>query len=113
MNLESDNYAVRYDQSTATVFFSGTLRLQGREEYREVSALLSQSATVSNEFLTLDMQELEFLNSSGISTLSLFIIEMRKSKKSIRVIGSSAISWQAKSLHNFQRLYSDVVIDIV
>ncbi len=99
MNLESDHYRVRFDRERKTVVMSGTLRLQGRDEYREISNLLNESANVGNE-LTIDMRGLQFLNSSGISTLSLFVIEMRKQSLALKIVGSESISWQAKSLYN-------------
>ena len=113
MRLENGNYRVRFDQTSNTVFLIGTLRLQGREEYQQINGLLIDAAESSDGALTIDMQDLEFLNSSGISTLSLFIIEMRKREKTIRIVGNSEISWQSKSIHNFQRLYPGAVVEII
>ncbi len=113
MKIVNDNFTVRFDPDRSTVFLSGTLRLQGRDEYRAISRLLNESAETSDGTLVIDMQDLEFLNSSGISTLSLFVIEMRKRGKPLRIVGSAAVSWQAKSLHNFQRLYAAAEVKII
>ncbi|NET54260.1 MAG: hypothetical protein F6K09_38340, partial [Merismopedia sp. SIO2A8] len=55
--------------------------------------------------ITLDLKKLEFLNSSGISMLSKFVINVRKKNASqIQVKGSTSIPWQSKSLKNLKRL---------
>ena len=90
---------------------NGTLRLQDKDEYREIFELLTRAANETTGLpLRLDMKDLVFLNSSGISSLSLFIIRMRKLDKDITIMGSETIPWQMKSLKNFQKLYGKVEI---
>ena len=110
MKIETENYTVVAADDGSQVSFEGTLRLQGREEYQQIYDLLMQSAGTGITPLILDMTRLTFLNSSGISTLSLFVIEMRKRSKPIRIVGNRHISWQTKSLRNFERLYAEVEI---
>ena len=112
MTIQTDTYTVTENPNENTVILKGTLRLQGREQYQPISDLLMESASHAKSELTLDMTGLIFLNSSGISALSLFVIEMRKIEKPISIVGSSTISWQSKSLMNFQRLYEKVEITI-
>ena len=103
MNIETDTYSVLANRARATIILKGTLRLQGREEYQPIFDLMISAASEATATLEIDMQNLVFLNSSGISTLSLFIIEMRKVQKPIRIRGNKSITWQTKSLHNFLR----------
>lgn len=111
MKLEADKYTVEYTRKTRTITFKGVLRLQNKEEYRNISELLSQAASETTGLpLILDMHNLVFLNSSGISSLSMFILKMRKLGKEIHIQGNSSIPWQTKSLKNFQKLYSKVDI---
>jgi hypothetical protein len=112
MTIETDAYSVTATKEDSTVMMKGTLRLQGREQYKPIFDLLMESASWREGMLTIDMRELIFLNSSGISAVSLFIIEMRKIQKPIAIIGSNDITWQSKSLMNFQRLYEQVEITI-
>jgi hypothetical protein len=112
MTIETEAYTVTASKEHSNVILKGTLRLQGREQYKPIFELLMESASWQEDKLTIDMRELIFLNSSGISALSLFIIEMRKISKPIAILGSSAITWQSKSLKNFQRLYEQVEIVI-
>ncbi len=111
MELKADKYTVEYIRKKRIITFKGILRLQSKEEYREISDLLAQAANETTGLpLQLDMSELVFLNSSGISSLSMFILKMRKLDKDILIKGNTFIPWQVKSLKNFQKLYSKVEI---
>ena len=113
MTIETDAYTVAATRENSKVTMTGTLRLQGREQYKPIFDLLMESASWREDKLTIDMRDLIFLNSSGISAISLFIIEMRKISKPIAITGSNLITWQSKSLKNFQRLYEQVEITIL
>jgi len=102
MEIKTDKYSIEYIKKDRIVKMDGTLRLQNKDEYREIYELLSRAADETTGLpLKLDMKELVFLNSSGISSLSLFILKMRKLDKDISIMGSETIPWQMKSLKNF------------
>ncbi len=113
MEDTSAAYAVRVTRDFSRISFSGTLRLQGRQEYEKIYRMLRYAANKSGESLEIDMRQLQFLNSSGISTFSLFIIDMREVGKKLFITGSKLIAWQSKSLANFRRLYDKVVVNLV
>jgi len=105
MEIKADDYSVKYDPSTEIVSFQGSLRLSGTEEYAPITELLNEVADKSPENINLNLQKLEFLNSSGINMLSKFVIKVRKRENiSITIQGSKSIPWQGKSLKNFQKL---------
>lgn len=104
---------VRFTPETATVHFSGALRLANVKAYDNVAKLLAEAAAAVDGPLTLDFKELKFLNSSGITALSLFVVGARKaSKPQLRLVGSKANAWQQKSLGNFQMLWKDMALVI-
>ncbi|MBD1829701.1 hypothetical protein NDI47_10670 [Microcoleus vaginatus GB1-A2] len=105
MEIKTEDYRIWYDPATATVSFVGSLRLRGPAEYAPIVQLLGKVAEVEPAKITLDLQQLEYLNSAGINMLSKFIIEVRqKARVQMAVQGSQHIAWQGKSLKNFQRL---------
>ncbi|MDH3603558.1 MAG: hypothetical protein OEU26_28430 [Candidatus Tectomicrobia bacterium] len=113
MEITHEDYAVRYDAETATIVCQGSFRLRGGEEYAPILQLLTQAADAKPEILTLDLRALQFLNSSGINTLSKFVLHVRKLSVSQMVIkGSNAFPWQSKSLRNFQRLLPALQLEI-
>lgn len=111
--ISGENYKVRYDPKNATIYFKGSLRLSGMAEYTPIMDLLSQIFEQEPQTIILNLKALEFLNSSGISMLSKFVINLRK-KQTIQVIvkGSDNIPWQGKSLKNLQRLMPRLILEL-
>ncbi len=114
MNQEitGENYHIEYHSNTTTIDFNGVLRLAGMSEYEEIDRLLTEVANAKPERMTLNFEELEFLNSSGFSVLSKFAIAMRQQKDTeIIMIGSENIAWQAKSFKNLKRLLPNLTVE--
>jgi hypothetical protein len=117
MDIKGQDYHVTYDQATATVTFAGELALMGMGEYPPIAEMLDQALNDlsgrSDAQLTLDLQTLKFLNSSGINVISKFVIKVRRSGNIAMVIkGSKIIPWQEKSLVNLKRLMPEMVLEL-
>lgn len=113
MEVKGENYQVLYDQDSATITCAGTLRLYGKDGYEPIVNLLTRAAEDQAPKITLDVSELQFLNSAGINTISKFVIQVRNQKKSqIVVKGSASFPWQTKSLKNLERLMPGLVLEI-
>lgn len=112
MEIKTDDYSVWYETATATVNFQGLLRLAGIPDYEPIIQLLKDVTEQEPQTITMNLQELSFLNSSGMSVLSRFVIGVRK-KKTIHLVvkGSQGISWQEKSLSNWQRLMPGLTLE--
>lgn len=103
-SLQGDGYTAEYDPSQHRVSLAGSLRLNGLTEYAPISELLDQALAESQQ-LELNLTRLEFLNSSGIATLSKFVIAARNRQTcALTIRGSNAVPWQGKSLNNLKRL---------
>lgn len=112
MEIKTADYNICYDSGNAAVKFDGSLRLSGMEEYGPIVELLNQVAENDPPKITLNLRQLEFLNSSGISMLSKFVIKVRQKKNvNMLVQGSKGIPWQGKSLKNLQRLMPDLILE--
>ncbi|MGB3692717.1 MAG: hypothetical protein WBG70_02610 [Spirulinaceae cyanobacterium] len=112
MEIKTKEYSICYKQSTATVNCQGTLRLSGMEEYAPIIELLHQVLEQKSPIITLNLQDLQFLNSSGINVLSKFVIKVRQEKDvSMVVQGSKQVPWQGKSLKNLQRLMPNLELE--
>jgi hypothetical protein len=112
MEVKTDDYRVWYEPETSTVTFQGLLRESGIAEYKPIEQLLDEAIAQVPATLTMNLQRLEFLNSSGMSILSRFVIGVRK-KKTIQLVvyGSNEIPWQKKSLGNWQRLMPSLMLE--
>lgn len=110
MDIKTDDYSIRHDSEAATVFLRGFLRLDGMEKYQPVMDVLL-AAVEQSAALTIDLRELEFLNSSGISMLSMFVVKVRdKGDVNLTLKGSDKVLWQTKSLKNLQRLMPSLTL---
>jgi hypothetical protein len=110
-NIQGDNYRVWYEGKNNTVYFEGTLRLGTIAEYSPIIQLLTNVANDSSDLLNINFNKLYSLNSSGISIISKFIVDIRdKPQSQVMVRASSNIPWQAKALKNLQRLMPSLIL---
>jgi anti-anti-sigma factor len=113
MEIRSKNYSVVYDEASQQIVFDGSLRLNGSVEYASISDLLNHVAQQEPPKIVLDLKQLNFLNSSGISILSRFVINVRKRQNiQMIVIGAKKNPWQSKSLKNLQRLMPSLQLEL-
>jgi hypothetical protein len=90
----------------AIIHYEGTLRLSGTDAYQDILTMMQAVLAGNPPMITMDLTRLEFLNSSGINLLAKFTIELRKHPDvAVKVLGSTRIPWQSKSLPNLQKLH--------
>jgi hypothetical protein len=113
--VQGDEYVAEYDPAGHTVRLRGTVRLQTTDDYAPIVALFQRAHdAAAGGPLRLDFRQLQFLNSSGISMVSRFVINARKQDQVVlTVLGNRDIYWQQKSLANLQKLWPKVQIEIV
>jgi hypothetical protein len=110
-DIKTNEYRVWYEPITATVYLKGFLRLPGMTEYEPIMNLLLD-AIAQAPHLTINLQDLEFLNSSGISMLSMFVVKVRnEGNLQLTLQGSNKVLWQTKSLRNLQRLMPNLELN--
>jgi hypothetical protein len=112
VSIKTEDYEIAYDPDLQQIQMTGILRLNGMSEYQPIMDMLLEALSQSNA-LTLDLTKLEFLNSSGISMLSMFVVKVRTNGTiELRVQGSKQVFWQTKSLKNLQRLMPSLILEI-
>ena len=113
MEVRETEAVVRFAPETGTVSFHGALRLANVRAYDNVVKLMHEAAAQVKGPLVLDFKELKFLNSSGITAISLFVVGARKAgAPQLRLVGAKTTAWQQKSLANFQMLWKDMAVVI-
>ena len=111
--VKGEDYIVQFDPDSVSVYFQGELSLGGSTDYAPITNLLNEVAESEPNTMTIDVRNLAFVNSSGISMLSKFVLSMRK-KKGVQVVvlGSNEMPWQGKSLKNLEKLLPGLKLEI-
>jgi hypothetical protein len=111
--VKGEDYIVQFDPESVSVYFKGELSLGGPIEYAPITNLLKEVAESEPNTMTIDLRNLVFVNSSGISMLSKFVLSMRK-KTGVQlvVLGSNDMPWQGKSLKNLKKLLPGLKLEI-
>jgi hypothetical protein len=111
MEIRTPDYTVWTEG--AVIHYEGTLRLSGTDAYQPILEIMHGVLAEKPPVVVLDLTQLEFLNSSGINLLAKFTIELRKLPEiGMKVLGSTRIPWQSKSLPNLQKLHKGVELVI-
>ena len=103
--IKGESFGIQLEDGDSTVVFKGALRLSGMEDYAPILDLLKSTLAGPARPIVIDVRELDFLNSSGITMFSRFVIEARDHVGiDLRFLASESIHWHARSLKNLQRL---------
>jgi hypothetical protein len=113
VEIKGNNYCFEYDSASATLKVGGVVRMNG-EEYEPFKHMLEAMLDDSPALLTVDVQELQMLNSSGITLLAKFILTLHKKKTTaMRLRGCARFGWQQRSFGNFRKLMPGLQIEWV
>lgn len=113
MEINGDDYSVKFDDVSSMISFAGSLRLCGTKGYAVITDLLEKALEMDKELITMDLKELQFLNSTGITTISKFIIKTKNRGVTKLIIkGNGKITWQKKTLKHLIRLMPTLILEM-
>jgi hypothetical protein len=135
MDIIGKNYHITYDPETTTISCQGALQLYGADGYFSIAEFEksrtahtmseqpheSRFATLMELFndiigrhtamITVNIQKLQKLNSSGINVLSKFVIKFRDRQVGQLIIqGSHEFPWQSRVLENLQKILPEIIV---
>ena len=114
MRVDIDQCSVVYDSEAARVTFDGTLQLRTMNDYAPVARLLDMAFVAGHSKISLDICDLDFLNSPGINTLLQFIIKVHERTNAIlTVIGSKQVLWHEKFFKTLKQLMPRVNLELI
>lgn len=114
--IKQDKYHVNYDNSYATVTLTGDFLLNGTLAYEPILRILQNAARdQAGRELTLDISDLKFLNSSGLTMVTQFILYVSEKQLNLelRLQGQKKIIWQERLILNLQRLMPELKADLL
>lgn len=112
LKIENDNYSVNFIKDENRIIFKGNFRLRTISNYNEIMQFIIENSEGADPVI-LDLANLEYINSSGIASIGLFLIKLKDSEKKIKIIGSRYVNWQIASLKDFQQINNNIEIEYV
>ncbi len=110
MEINQEGYCVSFNEIKQEITCQGSLMLAGTEEYLPILELLKQASEQVSDSLTLNICNLDFINSSGINTMTKFVILVRNQKTpQLSIHYAAEQAWQMKLVSNLQRLMPDLL----
>ncbi len=115
---KKNKYSIKYDSFNKIIFFEGSLLLTS-DQYKEIlesfsTIYLNIKENNDNNCITLDIINLKFLNSSGISMLTSYLMSYMTEHDDITIIIkiNKICSWQNKLCINLKRIIPQIEINI-
>jgi hypothetical protein len=113
MILTGEGYSIEFNSALRRIEIIGQLRLNSINKYDDIVTFLLEKTTGSDDELILDLTGLEIMNSSGIASLSLYLIKAKELKRKIRILASKKIHWQALSMEDFEDINENIAVEYV
>lgn len=114
---KKNKYSIKYDSVNKIIFFEGSLLLTS-DQYKEIlesfSTIYLNIKENNDNCILLDIVNLKFLNSSGISMLTSYLMSYMTEHDDITIIIkiSKIYSWQNKLCINLKRIIPQIEINI-
>lgn len=113
MQLADQDYSIQYIEEDNQIIINGILRLESVSHYDTAMNPILEKAYRHKKPIILDISRLEMLNSSGVASLSLIIIEARKREHTLTIRASQHIYWQTKTMEDFKELNKKIQIEYI
>jgi hypothetical protein len=109
MNIEEKGYKAEYEHNKITL--SGKLSLM-LEDYGKLEEFFEKVIGSRPSEITLDIRNLEYLNSSGIKTIcvSLILEAADIEDLQMKILCSNRYTWQKETIPTFQDLMDNMTI---
>jgi len=109
MSINGDSYKVTYHDGIIRI--SGKLSIMP-EEYDKIGLFFKKAVESETSEITLDIMNLEYLNSCGIKTLCIGLILEAADKENfrIKILCSDRYTWQRETIPSFHDLADNLEI---
>jgi len=108
--LSNNDYCIEFSENSHKIAIKGTMRLPGHVYRESISPeILTFTEKIATD-IELDLSELEYLNSSGISCISMYLTAIKDTEQAVTIVGNRNFSWQSMSIENFNLCNENVKI---
>lgn len=107
---EKNDVTMVVDDDTAVL--RGTLQLQSLRAYEQLLAPIREAIERAEGSYTLDLRQLQFVNSSAVTALARLVLLARQRGVAMTLRGSGAMRWQRATLGTLGRLYPSSTVEL-
>ena len=112
MIINTEDYQVECIEE-GTAIIRGTMRLPSPVSYDQPFEPIKNGIEESSGTYTIDISNLEYLNSSGLTAFARLFILARTKDIPLTIIGTENIPWQKSSIYSLKKLWDKITINLV
>ena len=87
------------------IVFQGSMRMESAEEMPVIELLQRVvNGAIGEDYVVVDLHQLDFINSQGISVLYKFAINLRNKNVGVNIYAVKQSTWQQATLNNVLKL---------
>jgi len=105
---QDKNYNIILKSESETIIFEGSMRMPFIELERNILPYLMKFIDNSTHHITIELKNLLYLNSLGISNLIVLLMEIHKRKLKLTIHLSRNYPWQIKISDNLSLAHPEV-----
>lgn len=106
----SEEYTVTLESGGSVATLRGVLRLASPIAYKPVLQPIQDAIEAKPATFRLQLGELTFMNSSGVTALSRLVMAARQHDVPLVCVVNDGVPWQRKTLSSLQRLYPKLAL---
>lgn len=112
MSIQDEDFMIEVFPDTKTVIIKGTMRLNSPIAYENHFSGLT-NLVQSEKTITIDIRDLEFLNSSGLTSLGRVFMLAKKTGIKGTLIARNSIPWHSRSITSIAKLWPNLTIEMI
>ncbi|MFT5171579.1 MAG: hypothetical protein ACI9BD_001356 [Candidatus Marinamargulisbacteria bacterium] len=111
MIITTDDYQIECIEEGKAVL-KGTMRLPSPTSYEQPFEPIKAGIEIQKDEYTIDITDLNYLNSSGLTAFARLFILARSKKIPLKIVGRASVPWQKTSIRSLQKLWDEISIEL-
>ena len=112
MIIKTEEYNINCSDPNK-VNIKGSMRLPSPLSYENLFEPIKNHIENATDQYVINIENLDYLNSSGLTALARILILGRSLKKPIKILANNNIPWQKKSLLSLEKLWDKIEVKFI
>lgn len=108
---ESSDFSIECVTRAKTAILRGVVRLDHEATQERVfSPIRAELEATQSGNYTIDVSEVVFMNSSAVRALAALVLEAKRARRRLVIVGRSSVAWQDRTLASLSPLYDGLEV---